>query len=188
MESLQADNLLYYILAGVVALGLFLIFVQGIVFKFSVKLCGGDEIGFFYSLFVLWVSAFAGGCISFAVSFAAPDISPFIPFVFGLAGTIGVYCLMLHIGPVRAFGLYVLNLILSVLSMGTIVAMGVGIMLATMSPEMVEQLKSQTEDRINGVTAASFSHEGMAGFAGDMEGLDGMDLDFDGAEGDGDDR
>lgn len=156
MESAAAENLLYYGIAIALVIVTVVMFIQGWMMKLAVRICGGDEIGVFYGVSTLTLSSLAGVAVSTAVLLSVPDVSPWISVVASFAGTIGVLCLMLRMGPLRAFGVYLTQLFLSILTVGATVIAGIAAVYVLVPADTLEGLANRAQTQMANVTPTSF--------------------------------
>lgn len=188
METTSPENYLYIGIAIVLVVFTIVMFIQGWMMKFAVRICGGNEIGIFYGVSALTLSSLGGVAASAALMISMPGVSPLLSVVASLAGTIGVLCLMLQMGPIRAFGVYLCQLLLSIFAIGaTGAAIGVGIYFIVPA-ESLQKFADNAQTQVGDINPASFG--GMNESDGpevDVKNLDQLAkiLNFDMGEGSG---
>ena len=168
MDTASAETMFYIVLAVIAVIVILVMVIQGWMMKLAVRICGGNEIGIFYGITALTLSSMAGAAASISTAVFLPDSNPLIAVLASVLGSVLLLCLMLQMGPVRAFAVYLLQAFLSLVAVGAVAAVGVAGVYFLVPPESLQQFAANAKTSINDVNPVVFSsgapgEEGEAG-------------------------
>lgn len=175
MDTASTENLLYIGIAAVVIVFSLIMILQGWMMKLAVRICGGDEIGIFYGVSALTLSTLAGCAATALFAVLLPGTSPFIALFASLAGSVLTLCLMLRMGPIRAFAVYLTQGFLSIFAVGAVGAICAACVYFLVPAETLNQFAEKAKDRIGNVNPAAVqAFDGQDGNGVDVNQLNGL--------------
>lgn len=147
----------YIIVGGVIVFGLLALLLQACILKFSIKICGGDEVGIFYASFATIALSIAGGVFSVGGRLLSPDESQWTYLAIGVLGSILAMCILLKMNPFRAFGVYLLYTIFGSIAMTIFGLLAVFGVMASVPREVVQNFKEQTQAKLGEIHTVSLN-------------------------------
>jgi hypothetical protein len=174
MESTSPESVLYIAIGVIAVVAITMLVLQGWLMKIAVRICGGDDIGIFYGLSVLTLAGLGGGVVSVGTAITMPETPPLLVLVVSFSATIGVMCLMLRMGPIRAFGVYLVQGFFSFIAAIVILAVGYGLVSTTVPKATIEQLAASAETKLSNIRYVSMAGVDQSESPPELQNLDDL--------------